>query len=279
METEALAPLIWEDGIRTLVTIGRDDIGNEGLQIAMKRNFEGKGGRVIDGPRYSATATDYGPSVQTLSARAKAAVEQNDPKAVGIYLTAFSEVVDLFHAAQSDPLLGSLRWYGSDGVAELPALVKDPRSAAFAAKVGYPNPNVGLDQSRRARWQPLSDQVKEITGSAPDAFGLAAYDAFRVATQAYLATGGTNQTAWLREAITQAANGYDGLSGEMVLNDAGDRKSGDFAFWAIREVNGILQWTIVAQYRADPSGGGSIVRAESFHEALARNEAATATLE
>jgi branched-chain amino acid transport system substrate-binding protein len=58
-------------------------------------------------------------------------------KKAAVYLAAFDEAVELFHAATKDPVLKSVAWYGSDGVALSRALVGDRTAASFAAARGW----------------------------------------------------------------------------------------------------------------------------------------------
>ena len=49
--------------------------------------------------------------------------------------------------------------------------------------------------------------------------------------------------------MAQTANLYFGATGWTVLNRAGDRKYGDYDFWALRQdTHGVLQWVNVCRY-------------------------------
>ena len=84
--------------------------------------------------------------------------------------------------------------------------------------------------------------------SAPDAFGLAVYDAVWVTAHAYLAAGGRGQPAGLKTAFVTAANNFYGASGWTALNAAGDRRFGDFDFFALSQTGTSSTWTLRAQY-------------------------------
>jgi branched-chain amino acid transport system substrate-binding protein len=86
-------------------------------------------------------------------------------------------------------VLGTVRWYGSNGVALSDALVSDPTAAEFAIRTGYPNPVFGRDEGAREIWEPLVAQIRARTGLEPDGFALAVYDAVWVAARAYVASG------------------------------------------------------------------------------------------
>jgi len=164
-----------------------------------------------------------------------------------MYLAAFDEVVDLFHAAAGVAGLSSLRWYGSDGVALSVPLASDAAAAAFAIRTGYANPTLLRPDSARAKWQPLVDTVTAGTGIEPDAFGLAAYDAAWCALLARLLAGSGDVPTW-KTYLTIEAEHLFGATGWGRLNANGDRAFGDYEFWGLADTNGTPQWVSVAQY-------------------------------
>ena len=64
----------------------------------------------------------------------------------------------------------------------------------------------------------------------------------------YVASGATLGIEDLKRAFTTAASTQFGATGWTVLNAAGDRKYGDYDFWAVRQVGGVPGWTRVARY-------------------------------
>jgi branched-chain amino acid transport system substrate-binding protein len=249
-EAAANSALIWEDGIRALVPAWRDDAGNAGLEVATRAAFSALGGTVLEGVKYGAGTADFAAAAAALRTQVDQAIAQHGPDGTGVYLAAFDEVVELFAHAATDPVLGTVRWYGSNGVALSDALVSDPTAAEFAIRTGYPNPIFGRDEGAREIWEPLVTQIRARTGLEPDGFALAVYDAVWVAARAYVASGATQDIERLKQAfVTAAASGY-GATGWTVLNEAGDRRYGDFDFWAIRQQNGDVRWTRVAVYES-----------------------------
>jgi branched-chain amino acid transport system substrate-binding protein len=248
VEGAAVSALIWKDGIRAIVPVWRDDPGNAGLEMATRAAFSARAGSVLEGVRYGATEDDFSTTLSALGAQVRQAVKQHGTKQVGVYLVGFDEVATLLTSASSDPALGSVRWYGSDGMAQSDALVTNARAAEFAIRVGYPNPIFGLDEGARDIWEPLAKKIRERTQLEPDAFALAVYDAVWVVARGYVASGVTLGIEELKQAFTTAAATGFGATGWTVLNEAGDRKYGDFDFWAVRRVGGEPRWTRVARY-------------------------------
>jgi branched-chain amino acid transport system substrate-binding protein len=247
-EGVANSAIMWEDGIRTIVPVWRDDAGNSGLEAATRAAFSELGGTALEGVSYDTATENFTATAAALRAQVEQAIVAEGADQVAVYLAAFDEVVQLFASAAMDPVLGTVRWYGSNGVALSDALVSDPTAAAFAIRTGYPNPVFGRDEGASEIWGPLVEQIRARTGHEPDGFALAVYDAVWVAARGYTASGATQDIERLKQAFTTAAATHYGATGWAVLNEAGDRRYGDFDFWAIQTEDGVPRWTRVAVY-------------------------------
>ena len=249
LEGEAIAALMHADGVKTVVPLWRDDPGNSGLHEATTKDFQALGGRVESGVEYSSSASDFSAAVAAVSAQVSAArVATGDDAAVAVYLAGFDEVAAIFQLAQGDAVLASTRWYGSDGVALSGALLNDPVAAAFAQRVGYPNPLFGLDEAAAVKWEPVAARIREKTGTEPESFALGVYDAVWVAAKALISHRGRVSFDEFTQDFPEEAASFFGTTGWTVLNAAGDRQFGNFDFWAIRTVDSSRQWTRVARY-------------------------------
>jgi branched-chain amino acid transport system substrate-binding protein len=248
LEGVAVSALMWDDGIRAVVPAWRADAGNQGLHAATAARFAALGGTVSAGVEYAATATAFAATVATLGTQVRQALATRPASQVAVYLAGFDEVADVFAAAAADPVLASVRWYGTDGIAQSPVLLARPAAAAFARTVGFPTPVFGLDPSAQEKWQPLAARIQARAGAAPDAFALAVYDAVWVAAQAYLASPGEVGVDSLASRFVQAAGSYYGATGWTSLNAAGDRRYANFDFWAVRQTGAAPAWVHVAGY-------------------------------
>jgi len=247
-EAEAIVALMWRDGIRTIVPLWRNDVGNGGLHDSVQSAFQNMGGTVTAGFRYETTTTDFGPAIAAISAQVANARLSSPPATIGIYLAAFDEAVGVFHSATLDPTVSATTWYGSDGVALSQPLLDDSTAATFAASVNYPNPIFGLDDALQSRWQPVSDTIEARTGIKPDAFALSTYDALFILNNALQNSRRVGDFADFKSAFVEAANNYTGITGSTALDATGDRRSADFDFWAVRFANGVPGWIRVARY-------------------------------
>ena len=253
-QAEAIAQLMWDDGVKLVIPVWRGDVWGDDLAAATKRSFETFGGTAAEGLRYNPEAAQFPAVLERLNELVSDAIAQyGDTDAVAIHLMAFEEVVPLFREARNYPLLGSVRWYGSDGTALNKALVSSPEAAEFAAKAGFFSSLYGGFEEG-----PIQVQIQERIGRTPETDALAAYDALWVATLACLAAGDADDAASLKKALVRTANSYYGATGWTALNEAGDRAFGDYEFWAIEKVNEGYEWVRVARYEVSPGSPGMI---------------------
>lgn len=253
LEGVAVAAIMRADSIRAVVPVWLNDAGNGGLQTATRAAFTARGGTVSAGVSYAASTTNFSATIAALRTQVEQAIATHGAGRVSVYLAGFDEVVGLITLAAADSALVSVRWYGSDGVANSGALLASPATVAFSERVGYPNPLFGLDDAAQGRAAPVIQRIRARTGIEPDAFALAVYDAVWIAAQAYLAGDDRPDVAALRARFATAADGHFGTTGWTSLNAAGDRAVADFDFWALRRVDGSPRWVRVARF--DTSSG------------------------
>src|SRR5262249_54937093 len=108
----------------------------------------------------------------------------------------------------------------------------------------------------------LVAQIARRAHATPDAFALAAYDAFNVAVQTLLKTGTTVDGATLRATFASTANGYPGVTGTIRLDPNGDRASAPYAYWSIwagraRRPRWVRSGTWIPN-ASDPTGHGHV---------------------
>ncbi len=249
LEAVALVGVMNADGMKTIIPYWRNDAGNVGLQVATRALFSANGA-VKAGVQYDAATTDFNSSLAALKTQVQAAIaERGGTAGVAVAHAGFDEVVEIFKLAAADPVLGSVRWYGTDGTALNEPLRANAVAAGFAKKVNFWTPTPGVDDAAKARWQPVAQRIAAKAGGAqPDAFALAVYDAVWITAQAYLAAGGTGHTAALKSAFVTAADAFYGASGWTKLNAAGDRQFGDFDFFALSQSGSSFTWGLAAQY-------------------------------
>jgi branched-chain amino acid transport system substrate-binding protein len=234
VEGQAITDLMVSDGAQQIVPMWRNDAGNQGLSDTVRSTAPGQGATVAGGVRYEPDTTDFTTQLTTLTTQVNDAVATVGNDHVAVYLAGFEEVADVLAAAATHPELAAVRWYGGDGSAQAQQLVTSADAAKFAIQVhGYPSPLVALPADRTAKDAALIKLISKKAKAPADAFTLAAYDALNVAAKALVAAGAEADNATLQAAFTKAADGYQGVTGTIELDAAGDRTTAPYAFWSI----------------------------------------------
>ncbi|MEO7802598.1 MAG: ABC transporter substrate-binding protein [Ginsengibacter sp.] len=248
IEGAAMANTIYKAGVKSLVTVSRDDAGNKGLQSSVESAFSNFGGTVGSIAPYASTTSDFTSIISDIKSKLQAYIALNGTTGTAVYLASFDECVQLFKQAANDPVLSSVNWYGGDGVVLSAALLSDSTAARFAANTNFFAPTFGLPTHGASKWQPLATAIKSTTNIEPDAFALAAYDALWVIALTYNATTGSETDfEKLKSFFPQQANIFYGVTGPTLLNDAGDRAIGSFDYWGITSQNNSYGWTLTGK--------------------------------
>ncbi len=241
--------------ITDLIPIYRDDLWGQDLLNATRKSFEAENGIVAKGVAYKPNSTSYSAEVEALEAEVKNASAIYGKDRVGVYLVSFDEGAEIINLAAKDPILSSVKWFGSDGTANLAELTQNSTLAQFASKTGFITP-VYSGEEGRPLYKNLSEAIMAITGSNPNAYAVTAYDALWIATEAELLAGSSGNISQLRVALEQIVNTYCGATGRYMLNDAGDRDFADYALLEVEKTDKGCGWKKVGLYYADFNESG-----------------------
>jgi ABC-type branched-subunit amino acid transport system substrate-binding protein len=262
-QAQAISRLMWQDGVRVVVPMWRTDIYGNELVGAVREDFEKLGGTVLPGIGYVPDTGDFSSSLnrinfiiwsqdlKSLASKISQAINHYGADKVGAYLVAFDEVAPIFIGAQNQPVLATVKWFGSDGSVLNNKLVKNMDAALFAVKTGFVNPIYAID-NKSYKLKLVDNQIQQMIGRVPRAYAEVTYDAFWVAALTENATLGTKDINYLKKTFVRIANSYTGITGDTSLNEAGDRKHGDYDFWAIKpsnSTNNNFVWTQVGRFQ------------------------------
>jgi len=267
-QAQAISKMMWNDGIRVVVPFWRTDVYGNDLVKATKQSIQGLGGRVDDGVGYIPNTGDFAASLnrinfivwdqdlKALDSKVNQAISQYGKDRVGVYFVGLDEVAPIFIQAQNHPTLSKVKWYGSDGSTLNNKLIKNTDAAAFAVKTGFPTPIYAVENDNDERFKHVEAQIYEQIGRMPRSYASVAYDILWVAALAENNTKATPDINYLKNTIAKIADSYNGITGKTTLNQFGDRKYGDYDFWAIRNsesTHDSFIWKRIGKYMSNIS--------------------------
>ena len=222
----AIADLMYDEGIRVVVPAGRDNLWITDIMDPAGKQFLGLGGEVFDEKvLYDISGEFTGEDVQRLADRVSAQLESYDQGEIAVLYIAFEETYDFIEQASGHAVLGDVRWFGADANT---ILHSNAAALGFADAVDFTSVQPTAPESE-ARTEIESRLVQEL-GRTPSTYALSEYDAIQLIGRAILKSMDSPGTD-IREVFAQGAESYDGVSGTISLNEAGDRDSGLYAVW------------------------------------------------
>jgi branched-chain amino acid transport system substrate-binding protein len=246
-QAQAISRLMWTDGIRVIVPIWRTYIYGNDLVAGVKNSFEKMGGMFVDGLGYTPQTGDLSASLNrinfiiwdqelnALETKLKKAASIYGINKVGIYLVAFDEVAPIFIQAQGHDILSSVRWFGSDGSALNNKIIKNADAAIFATKTGFANPIFGVENVSNSKFKRVEALIEKNIERLPRSYASTAYDALWVAALDENQTKESSNIEQLKNVFTRIASSYNGITGNVSLDQNGDRRYGDYEYWAVTE--------------------------------------------
>ncbi|MCX5905494.1 MAG: ABC transporter substrate-binding protein [Proteobacteria bacterium] len=239
-QAEEIVTTMRSEGMKAIVPVYRFDVYAMQLLSLVKEDLAADKEILTDGVPYVYGAVELSAVVSQLSQAVQKEVSQYGASAVGVYLVAFDEGAEILALAKDDPVLSGIAWYGSDSLALDSSLIDNAAAGQFAAnrQIVFPafESDGGVDKDILAK-------IQNKIGRYPESEALQAYDAVWIAALAYLNAGMRADANALKAAIPTVAGEYTGATGTTKLNNAGDRADGTYAYWAVKENGGQLQWT------------------------------------
>ena len=239
-----------DDGIDIIFPIGRSDAYGNDLLNHTKTIFKEYGGKVEEGFTYDplifvqqnnsifARSDILKENLKNIDSSIRELLDTNvEIEKIGIYVISFDEIVPIFLESQKYHYLSNVKWYGSDGTAKNENLINDQFASNFAIKTNFTSIFYSLDSSSK-KIQNLEERImNEFNNTNPiplDSYYY--YDAVWLAGLASVLSENDTiefDAVSMGDKFLDIAASYDGITGNTLLNDAGDRKYGDYDFWIV----------------------------------------------
>jgi ABC-type branched-subunit amino acid transport system substrate-binding protein len=239
------------DGIKVIVPIWRGGIYGNELYKSTKSHFEKLGGEVEEGVNYKPYTGKFATSLhrinflmwnqalEKLNAIVSDAVKKYGANSVGVYVISVDEITPILIQSTLYEDLGKVRWYGSDKIAQNHQITKNVDSASFAMKVNLSNPLYSID-SESKKFHDLKEVLeKQLHEVSSITYSALAYDSYWIASLSLDKNSTLNHdnneniTKSFKEILVETAESFDGISGKIKLNKAGDRIGGNYDFWIV----------------------------------------------
>ena len=224
-----------------------------------KSHFEKLGGKVEAGVNYKPHTGNFATSLhrinfimwnqelKKLSAIVSDSAKKYGSNSVGVYVVSYgNEIAPILIQAPLFESLGKVRWYGSDSIAQNHQVTKNVDAALFAMQTHLANPLFSID-SEAGKTQDLKKALaRDLHEVGSITYPATAYDSYWIASLSLYNNDTLNNNnnnnkdssaKSFNEIVGETADSFDGISGKVKLNSAGDRVGGNYDFWVVGRDN------------------------------------------
>ena len=245
-----IAQRMINDGIKVIVPFWRSDIYGNELYNSTKSNFEKLGGKVEEGINYHPYTGKFATSLhrinfimwnqdlEKLSGIVSDAVRKYGVHSVGVYIISYDEITPILIQAPLYGMLEKVRWYGSDSIAQNHHITKNVDSAMFAMKTNFTNPLYSISNETEESHALEKELEKKLHEAGSITYPAIAYDSYWIAAlsldkNSTIISDKENFSKSFKELLVETAESFEGMSGRIKLNAAGDRIGGNYDFWIV----------------------------------------------
>ena len=245
-----IAQRMINDGIKVIVPFWRSDIYGNELYNSTKSNFEKLGGKVEEGINYHPYTGKFATSLhrinfimwnqdlEKLSGIVSDAVRKYGVHSVGVYIISYDEITPILIQAPLYGMLEKVRWYGSDSIAQNHHITKNVDSAMFAMKTNFTNPLYSISNETEESHALEKELEKKLHEVGSITYPAIAYDSYWIAVQSLdknstIISDKENFSKSFKELVVETAKSFEGMSGRIKLNAAGDCIGGNYDFWIV----------------------------------------------
>ena len=245
-----IAQRMINDGIKVIVPFWRSDIYGNELYNSTKSNFEKLGGKVEEGINYHPYTGKFATSLhrinfimwnqdlEKLSGIVSDAVRKYGVHSVGVYIISYDEITPILIQAPLYGMLENVRWYGSDSIAQNHHITKNVDSALFAMNTNFTNPLYSISNETEESHALEKELEKKLHEEGSITYPAIAYDSYWIAAlsldkNSTIISDKENFSKSFKELVVETAESFEGMSGQIKLNAAGDRIGGNYDFWIV----------------------------------------------
>jgi ABC-type branched-subunit amino acid transport system substrate-binding protein len=155
----------------------------------------------------------------------------------------YDEITPILIQSPLHEILEKVRWYGSDSIAQNHHITKNVDSATFAMKTKFSNPLYSINDETEKSHTLENKLEKKLHEVGSITYPAIAYDSYWIAALLSLDKNSTiisdkeNFSKSLKELVVETAESFEGMSGQIKLNAAGDRMGGNYDFWIVGKDN------------------------------------------
>ena len=241
IQAQGIMSLLKKQNYTTIIPVVRNDVYGQEL-FEQVSNLSTKGNFTLTTPVYYKPGTNSFNSTVDEIAESVQSVDKKTGTAV--LVIGFDEVSDLLEEASQNPVLSSVPWFGTDGIALSDSVLKKKNAVEFAAMTKFTATMYG-EMENEPKLVEFSKRLQNATGLKATPYTVVINDAVQLATLTEIMSPRVIEKGPIF--LDNACHFY-GVSGYTSLTDTGDRKFANIDFWTVKQNDGQYSWTKISRF-------------------------------
>jgi len=243
VQGHAIAAMWRTLGIEAVLTMHRADAWGDGIWNVLEPLWEPSGIEDLGRIRYAGEVTEFSSYLAQANTIIEATIAEYGSDKVGLQFFSFDEIRTIQTQAADYPNLMGLIWMGTESGGRSELMLNEAEDLAVQTHHFSALPAVNTSHSG---WSELDDRYFELTERRASWYTASQYDACWLLVETILETGSTDPSV-IAEALIPFSETVDGLSGNLALDEYGDRQPQIFDIWGFYEdpetgVNTFRSW-------------------------------------
>lgn len=214
--------------VSSVIIIQRGDAWGDGIVEELKSKYNGT---IIETIRYPGETTEF---THYLELASEAYYEYNSSDKPNVLLISFMEVEALLRLAPDFPWLFNMTWFGADSLADSDRICNEAGMYAAQVKLLCPKQTLNRDDPGYIRINQLYRQEFDVD---MEFYTANIYDCCWLMAYCVIDTNSTEGIT-LQSSILEVASNHSGITGDLSLDENGDRAYGQYSVWGYFEEDG-----------------------------------------
>ncbi|RCW62753.1 ABC transporter substrate-binding protein [Saliterribacillus persicus] len=255
-QSNALATLMVEEDIEYVIPVHRNDIYGRELVKLFKEDFNllSLNGKVTEAIEYNGDSGDFESVIEQI--QEKVSLSEVDNQKTAVMLVAFGEAAEIFKQASSSE---NIRWFGTETLTLNNSLLESEEVLSFAKAVKFMGLSFGVPSTEQH--EEIEKNLEEQYGSSIMPTALYAYDIAGLLMTVLQKMDAPGNVDELKKNLVKFAETYEGATGLIVLDEAGDRRLSSYDIWQVKEESNNY-WFKIGTYRRELGIPGYITEEE-----------------
>jgi branched-chain amino acid transport system substrate-binding protein len=240
-QVSAISKYFNSKNLNKICAVNRDDVWGNSLYDEILKKSSNMNYELTEHITYNTNSAEFTQLSDDIENHISTLLNSNNEGDIAVYLATFNEGTDILSKSSNMENSGKVKWIGTSAYALNSTLLTNNTAFDFAVKSDFICPVYAPDEDSSPKLTLVKEYLRTSLEREPESYSYTAYDAVNIAINAAHSVK-INTLQKPTDAVIQYCNSSAGITGQLELDEFGDRKYGNYDFWQVRKVNSKNEW-------------------------------------